>query len=88
MSSKDYNTAQRLLVTIGALLLVGGGIGAYAVKQSAEKKADVGSLTNAMLGRGPIDISPDLTGMWLLVVVAVIGALMVVAALAISAQRR
>lgn len=81
------NPARVALATIGGLLLVGGGVFALVQKSSADQAARVDYYSVAF-GNPTDTAGPAFTGMWVAVVVAGVGALMLIGLLvAMAAQR-
>ena len=77
---------EAILIIGGIVLIIGGTILATTLKAAAERDAHVQeyiySFDNLL-----IDVPPNLTGMWIGIVVAILGALMLIGALVARAAR-
>ena len=81
------NLALRGLIWGGLLLLLVGGLGIVPAVNKAKSDANVKELTNIMVGYGSRDVAPNYALAWVLAVVALLGLLMLLAALVIRAAK-
>lgn len=82
------NGAQLGLVVFGILLLLGGIVGAVLLKGSAEGDAATEEFTIVLSGGPVTDVAPDYTGMWIAIIVAGLGAVMLIGAAVAAAAKR
>lgn len=71
----------KALTIIGLIVLVGAGVGAMVAKGAADREASVAQFAASFDNR-LIDFDPDYTGMWVLVVIAALGAVALIAGVA------
>ena len=60
------------MIVVGIIVAAAAGIGAALVKEAADQQARVDQFA-ATFDNRLIDFTPDYTGMWVLVIVAVLG---------------
>lgn len=77
-----------VLIGVGAVAVLVGGIGAMASKDAAEREARINRMVDDMLGGRFGELAPDYTTTLVFVGVAVLGVLMLVAALVVLAVAR
>jgi hypothetical protein len=85
-----------VLLAVGALMVVGGLIGGLVAKTSADHASLVDSSPRALrtmtysgyLFPGPNAIVPDYAGLWIGIIVAVLGVIAVLAGIIVASARR